>query len=766
MLRLARFSIRHPGATLALLAAATLVLGAGVLRLETDVGYRAFLGARHAAIVELDAFVERFGAGLPVAAVWSCEESAACEHVFDEASLGMAYRVANALADVAGVLRVDSPATTGLLVPSSFGLPQARRLAPGGQPADDVAVLAERALADPTWVHQIVSSDGRAGAVLVYLESSAGGTSRRVFEALSRALDEPRAAGFEFYLVGGPVEFVVAGADLQRHSARIIPVMVALVGAILLLLFRSWIAAAISLGAVGVAVVWTFGAMGWLGWPQNSLTQALAPLILVIGVCDSIHVLSRFVAHAALDQPDERVLRACSEVGPACLMTTLTTAAGFASFATSELETFVRFGLSAALGVTAALLLSFSLLPIALVRLRTGQLSGGGANAAWDRALSALVGWAGARKLEILAATSLMFLLSLWGVTQLRVEASFEDLYGEDSQVVRWARAVATHLREPDTLEIELRPPAETELASSAVLSVVSALERQLPEVDGLGATLSVLDPLRTLHRLVHRGELDVDAPGERSAGLLRLLRAEDPAGLALLVDLDGHALRLSAQAEKLPQERLFASLARVRGLLADELPVAWGVVVTGPLAVVQVMIEAVSRTQLRSFTVALAIVLGLVATYFRSLRTAALALIPTLLPVVLTLGAMGALGVRLDVGTAMVAAVILGLAIDDALHVIAPYRARRVAGESSGDAIVAVVRSRGRALCTTSFALTAGFFALTLSPWKSIASFGLVSGIAILGALAADLLVLPALLLAADRTRGRRIVRPAEPSR
>ncbi len=751
MTALARFSIGNPRWVLFLLGGITLLLGAGLPRLETEVGYRAFLGKRHPAVVELDAFVSRFGAGLPMAAVWSCGESSPCESVFDEASLRMAHRVASALVAVPGVQRVDSPATTRLLAPARFGLPRARRLAPEGRPAEDIDVLAVRALLDATWVHQIVSADGRSGAVLVTLESSDGRTSRRVFDALSRALDEERVAGFEFALVGGPVEFVVAGDELQHHTARLIPLLLALVAAVLLLLFRTWLPAAISLAAVGLAVLWTFGLLGWLRWPLNSLTSALAPLILVIGVCDAIHVLARFAAEEVTGRVDERILAACSEVGPTCALTTLTTAAGFASFAGTGLESVARFGLSAAFGVLVTLFPSFKLLPIVLRGLRGDASTQARTAARWERALTRLVAWSGMRSRVVLGATGLICAVSLWGVAQLVVEASFEDLYGEDSTVVRWTREVALALRQPETLEIELRPPAQTEPVSPLALTLLADVERGLQRIDGLGPTLSVLAPLRALHRLIRGHELDTETSEAQS--LLRLLRAEDPGGVALLVDSRTSALRVSAQAEKLPQERLNASLREVHALLAAELPPGWSAVVTGPLAVVQQLVDALSRAQLQSFAVAFTIVLALVAGYLRSLLGAALVLVPTLVPVVLTLGAMGALGIRLDVGTAMVAAVLLGLAVDDALHLVVPFHAQRKAASSAATAIEAAVRSRGRALCTTSLALSVGFFALALSPWKSIASFGVVSGIGILGALLADLVVLPALLVAADRT-------------
>jgi len=121
--------------------------------------------------------------------------------------------------------------------------------------------------------------------------------------------------------------------------------------------------------------------------------------------------------------------------------------------------------------------------------------------------------------------------------------------------------------------------------------------------------------------------------------------------------------------------------------------------------------------------------------------------MLPTLLPVVVTLGAMGIAGVPLDVGSAMVAAVVLGVAVDDAIHLIAAYRRERAIGLRPGEATAAALARTGRALVTTSVALVAGFSALALSPWKSIASFGVISALALGSALAAALLLLPAAL-------------------
>jgi hypothetical protein len=166
-------------------------------------------------------------------------------------------------------------------------------------------------------------------------------------------------------------------------------------------------------------------------------------------------------------------------------------------------------------------------------------------------------------------------------------------------------------------------------------------------------------------------------------------------------------------------------------------------------------MVNEVQRTQLRSFLTAAAVVFLMVACFFRSLPWALAAMVPTLLPVVVTLGAMGIWGIYLDMGTAMVGAVVLGIAIDDTVHILTQYRRRRAGGLAPPAAIRAASLHVGRAVVTTSLALALGFFVLTLSSWESVASFGFLSGVAILGAMVADLFVLPALVvtLAGGRT-------------
>ncbi|HEY8152549.1 MAG TPA: MMPL family transporter, partial [Myxococcota bacterium] len=199
--------------------------------------------------------------------------------------------------------------------------------------------------------------------------------------------------------------------------------------------------------------------------------------------------------------------------------------------------------------------------------------------------------------------------------------------------------------------------------------------------------------------------------------------------------------------------------LERVQQLLAADYLRGFGTEINGPVKVFVQMVEEVQRTQLSSFGSAVLTVAVMVAVFLRSLSWALAAMLPTLFPVVVTLGAMGLAGIYLDMGTAMIAAVVLGIAIDDAVHLLTQYRRRLSAGLQPDDAIRASVLHVGRAVVTDSLALSLGFFVLTLSSWESVASFGFLSGIAILIALVADLVILPAVIAAGTGFARRRVL-------
>ncbi|CAG1010347.1 hypothetical protein BURK2_04021 [Burkholderiales bacterium] len=760
MERLTRLVLHRPVVAALVLSALSVFFGTGLLRLRADTGFRAYLGAEHPVVRELDGFIDRFGGGLPVAAVYRCAEPAPCRTVFDRSALEMAAAIARELATLPGVRKVESPATSVLLVPSEDGF-AVRRLVERGQVAADADALASRAARDPLWTGSLVSQDGKTGALVVELVSSGSEESVAVVNALRDALRRFEAQGFEFHLVGQSVELLVTDEELAADSARLLPVSMLLIAVTVFFMLRSWSAVVTSLVTMGIATLWTFGTLGWIGWPQNSITQTIGPLLLVIGVSDAIHVLARYGVEIdssgdeTLAERRAAIVAASRDVGNACGVTALTTATGFLAFTTSGAESFFRFGIIASVGILFALVLSFTLLPLLVVTFPIGRSRAARDATAWDGALRLVVDVATRRSRTVLVLAGLLACLCFWGVTRLRVDVDPYSLYGEHSQVVRWARFAEEYLRRPDTLEIGLEVPLGWNVASPEALGDVEKLSAFLPTVDGLGRTRSVLDPLRRAHRLIEGDAPAAETLGadtETNAQLLLLLSLDDPALLQRWMSLDQSHLRISSEAKKEPQSRRIEILATVEAFIRDELAPGWRATLTGPLAVYRGMVDEIQSTQLKTFGTADVVVLLLIAVFVRSLGLALLGMLPNLLPILVTLGLMGVTGLDLDMGTAMVASIVLGISTDDTIHFLGQYRKRRLLGDDPEKAVEAAILHSGRAVVTTSFALTLGFFVLSLSHWQSIASFGVLAGVTILVSLVAELFLLPALLVSFGR--------------
>jgi hypothetical protein len=241
----------------------------------------------------------------------------------------------------------------------------------------------------------------------------------------------------------------------------------------------------------------------------------------------------------------------------------------------SGLESLVRFGWIAAFGAMAALLATFTVLPVVLVRLPARWISPLRDPAGWRAALLGITRVPMLRPRLTLALTALLSLLAATGLGQLRVDASFEEIYGERNQVVRWARAAA-EVRSAETLEVALTLPPGMASSAPEALDTLARLE-SLAQRPGLGRPLSVLAPMRELHRLFYGGELvlagDARQP-ERFGSLQRMLRGEAPDLFALyvapgaLAQVQQKLCRTSCALDRPRRERHAAALPRASALV------------------------------------------------------------------------------------------------------------------------------------------------------------------------------------------------------
>jgi hydrophobe/amphiphile efflux-3 (HAE3) family protein len=751
MHRLTAICLEWPRATLAAVLLMSIAAALGAVRVQSETGYRAALGRDHPEVRRLDRFIRDFGGGLPVVVAWGCEVDTACQGALDQRSLRMARDLAETIRNIEGVRRVHSPATAPLVLPSG----DTRRLLEGDAVPADLAELLESAARDPLWQGTLISEDGRAAALIVQLDSSDPREHDLAVRALLDQLAPFEEEGFRFALVGDPIDFVVGGGELSKEPKKLGAFTVGLILLTLWILFRSPLAPLPALTTVGLAALWTLGIMGWAGWPETEISQAMVPLLLVVGVCDSLHFLVRYGdTRPGEDGADpsprrERLILAARDLSWPCVLTSLTTAAGFASFVTSDLASFLRFGLAASLGILFALLLTFSLLPV-LVDLLRVDISTPRSSPTWKKAMALVTRASERRPGAILVGAAMLVAISAYGVSELRVDVSKESLMGSGSPIVRWQRWVESNLRRPDTLEVRLNLPPDAALSDPEVFAQLQRVSAFLEAHPNLGETRSLLEPLSRVNEIVHDGDPSFFRPGEsgeQNEQLLFALVSFDSSSFEQWSSSNRRHLRISVEAELLPKTERMAVIESVDEFLAGSLPEGWSHELTGPFRLFAEMVEGIHSTQTRSFSVAALLIAILVGLGLRSVAAAAWVMVPTLFPVVITLGAMGLMGVALDTGTAMIAAIVLGIAVDDSVHLVSRFQRGQREGASSHEAMRRAVSEVGRPVVASSFALSIGFLSLLLSSWGAIAAFGFLSAVAIMVALAADLLLLPAIL-------------------
>ena len=754
MHRLTEFSLRRPWLTLSILLAITVGLGVGIPNVKPGYGYRVQLGEQHMAVKNLNALIEEFSGGLPVQIAWECGPGQPCASVFDESSLSMVDGLSHDLEQLPLIRAVESPSTAALLVPADDGF-AVRRLVENGVVAPDAEVLGQRAVDDRLWRDTLVSPDGRVGVLIVQPIDNRPQTEPAVVDAINHALEEREAKGFTFYLVGQAPANVMGGRSLAESTGQLTPVLVLLIGVVLLFFTRSWQQTLVILVSTGIALLWALGLLGWLGWPRDGMLQVLAPLVLVFGVCDGMHLLSRYAAERGASPTglgQEALQKASKDTGAACLITTLTTAAALLSFTASDLDTFVRFGLITAFGVVACLFLTFTLLPILLERLPADTLRVERVTSAWNDVMETINQTTKRRSGSLLMASIVLFVFFAWGWSQLRADTDWIESWGEESEIVESIRFFEDRLGLSQSLELDIELPEGVAIENPETLRKVEAISRDLVELPEFTQATSAATLMKRLNRLLHDDQAQFERLGESQAAnaeLLETLGFDDPETLGRWLSLDRSRLRISLDAQLLSQISIMETLAQVDRITAKYADPDWRVVPSGELAIVHDGLRDLQSTQLRSFPIAFGIVFLLVSIFLRSWKLGLAAMVPTLLPVVVVLGAMGWLGMSLDVARAMIAAVVIGIGVDDAIHLLAHYKVRREEGDTPQAAMSAALQHTGRAIVTTSIALALGFLTLMMSAWQTVASFGFFVALSILGALVATLLVLPALVFA-----------------
>lgn len=753
-----------------LLVALTLLAVAGIVdprsgrpRLRIDPALDEMLPADDPARRFYDELLERFGSDDQVVLALESDD------LFTPEGLATVVRTSEALARLDGVQRVESLATAIRLRPLLLG-GEGEGEGEGDRDLEIEGVLerpvttraeAERLradlLADPLRAGSLVSRDGRATAILLTFERMpedvflARGLDLEVLETGRRS-----APGMQLHLAGTPHVKAEVGRLLSAELAVMVPIVFVLMSLLSCAFFRSVRFGLVPIAAVATGLVWTLGVMGWVGHDLNIVTTLIPPLILALGFAYASHVVTSAVR--APGGPREATRAALSHVAFPVVLTALTTAAGFLSLVSSGLSVIRGFGLFAALSVGATLLAALTVAPLLLSSGRAASAArgdGGGTGAAGSTGAGSFA-WLEARlaalaEHDVRHANAILWLAGLLAIaavgaaTRIEVNLPVIENFGPEAEIRRAYRAVDRLFGGANQFYVMLRAEERGAFEQPERLREVSALQDWLEAQPEIGGTTSVVQYLEVLNEALGPEAVPTRRIPDSPNLVAQLLLFGANEELDVLIDRAHRVITILVRSTA-TETREFDQLGRRIDARLAALPEDITAYTTGNAILLTRAADGIARGQAASLVLAVGLIGVLLIVYFRSLRLGLLALVPNMLPVLLYFGLLGATGVTLNNSTALMGSIVLGIAVDDTLHVVVEYRRGLRAGNGVRAALRDALVRVGPAITCTTLAVCLGLLVVGGSALRNQAEFGLLGAATLAIAWLVDVSVTPAI--------------------
>ncbi len=537
------------------------------------------------------------------------------------------------------------------------------------------------------------------------------------------------------------------------------------------LLFREWRWVAIPIVSCFVSVIIMMGLLGLAAWKVTVISSNFVALMLIITMSMNIHLLVRYrELHRDNPDADQKTLVRLTthSMAQPCLYTVLTTITAFASLMLSEIKPVIDFGWMMGVGLLAIYVVSFVVFPALLLHttrrpLRVPERD----DFAFTQRFARFTEHHGVAVLVIAGLASSFALL---GITKLEVENSFISYFKRDSEIYRGLKLIDETVGGTTPLEILLKfsdpdgdaDETDDELAamfddtsydasdywfSPEKVDRIKAVHDYLEGLPEVGKVLSLASVVRIAEDLNDGKQFDAFELNVIHRRIPSILRSKliDP-----YVSIEDNEVRISIRIkDSLPDLRRKALLDKIDNDLHTEIGLDRSEYeLAGLLVLYNNLLQSLFKSQIQTLAVVLIAIFLMLCVLFRSPIAAAVATIPNALAALLILGIMGWLGISLDVMTITIAAITIGIAVDDCLHYLYQYKVQHPRILDDVETMHYCHANIAKAALFTTITINGGFMILVFSNFIPTILFGCLTMIAMTIALVAALTLMPKLIL------------------
>jgi len=611
---------------------------------------------------------------------------------------------------------------------------------------------------------QIINQKNGATFILISINKEVLNTKARdvVIEDIEHIAQEfQKATNIELKYVGLPYIRTEVNGSVKAELIMFLFLSIFVTALILLFFFRSWDAVVFPLIIILVIVVWSLGTLGILGYEITILTGLLPPVIVVIGIPNSVYLLNRY--HQQINKHGNKAFalsHVIRKIGIVALITNSTTAVGFLVLLLTGIKDLQEFGLVAGINIMATFVVSIILIPAVFSYLPkpNGKQLKHLKFKAIDFALTTLDLLVHRHRYRVFVFTGILVAVALFGVTKLVAVTFIVDDVPKDSQVKKDLAFFEENFSGIMPLEIVIDAGKKKGILRQSFLNKVNELETFLDSQQVISKPVSILSMLKASRQAFYNNNPDFYSLPSRADRnfILRYLTNDENESSVInsFVNEEQSKMRVSLKVADIGSIRLDSLIDNVVNAKIDELFGDTDITAkaTGTTLLFvkgnKFLVQNLRRSLILAFVI-VAIIMGIL---FRSLKMIAISLIPNLIPLIMIAGLMGYFEVALRPSTVLIFSVVFGISVDDSIHFLAKYRQELFVNNFFVPlAISKSIRETGASMIYTSIILFAGFIIFSGSEFISTMMLGVLTSTTLLIAMFANLIVLPALLMVFD---------------
>ena len=750
MKRLMLWSEAHPAPVVALFVLISMLAAWQLPRLRIDTSIEGLMVQSGDAMAHYDATMRKFGSDriavifIKDPALFSPEKLRGLEQMVSDLERVDDIEDVESLFSVNNFKSVDGALSSGPLldwVPATI---------------EEAERVRRDAIGNPILVGNLVSADGTATAVNLYLANASGRPN--FMSTVSRQIEEviaPYADRFDtLFQTGQPFNIWTQEQMITRDQTRLVPLSTLILLGTLVLMLGTISGGVLPMLTAGTSVLWTVGFMAAFDLPVTALTSIVPSLLIVVGSTEDIHLLSMYLEGAEGEARGDRhraIVHMVGRVATAMSLTGLTTFFGFLSISLTEVVMMRQFGFVAAFGLGSNALVTFMLAPIYLrffgPRSRPAQRE----SATTDRWFALLtdliiVAVRGHKRLILVTAFGLGAITTLMS-TRLEADNNPDLFFKEGSPLLEQVRTLRANMAGAWTLFVTVDTDEPGAFKRPENLALVERFTGFMDEQGWFDKTITLSDYIKLLHREMNDGRPEayaVPASAESIAEYLLFLHRDD---VQKFITPEFDDLNILVR-HNVPSSRdMLAILDTLESKAAEIFPPSMRVNFTGTTVLVNRSAQSIATGQMQGIAFVTVMIVILMSILFTNVKAGLLSMIPNLLPVAILFGLMFVFGYPLDVGTAMISEIAIGIAVDDTIHMMAHYNESMRELQDQNAAMEATLRSEVRPVVCTSVALALGFGIFAFSGFLPIVHFGVLSALVMIVALLADLFMTPILL-------------------